>query len=173
MSRTATSMKDRMPGLAGTLALIGIFQVACTDSYQTGEDERAVRETLATFIQAFENGDLEVMEASFGESALTFPRAIMSGELQSPIRNSEYRRVRGIDPQMRMLIAGWHEGGSSAPFMSLEPKDLEVQMFTDAAVVSFHLEDGRALSRRTFVLAREEGSWKIIHLHASNVVSSE
>jgi hypothetical protein len=81
------SVKQGISTIAGTVALIGIFQVACTDSRQAIDDELAVRETLATFIRAF--------------------------------------------------------------------------------------EDGRALSRRTFVLAREEGSWKIVHLHASNVVSSE
>jgi len=57
--------------------------------------------------------------------------------------------------------------------MTLEPRDLEVQMFADAALVTFHLENGRSLSRRTFVLSKESGLWKIVHLHASNVVGSE
>jgi ketosteroid isomerase-like protein len=30
-----------------------------------------------------------------------------------------------------------------------------------------------ALSRRTFVLVYQDGSWKIVHLHASNVLGSD
>ena len=53
--------------------------------------------------------------------------------------------------------------------MELEPKDLEIVVFTDAALATFHLEGNNRVSRRTFVLAKREGLWKIVHLHASNV----
>ena len=142
-------------------------------SQQSDNDQLAVMAVLNTFVQAFENGDLQTMQSTFSDKATDFPRAIMSVNNDSPIDNSDYKRVRGLDPQMRMLIGIWDESGDEPPFMTLEPKDLEVQIFTDAALVSFHLEDGPSLSRRSFVFAKEESGWKIVHLHASNVVSSD
>jgi hypothetical protein len=163
----------RILALTSALIVISILQLACTDQVQPADEQQEVMATLTTFIQAFENGNLDVMEAAFADNAVTFPRAIMSNEVRSPIRTSDYRRVRGLDPQMRQLIARWREGSTDPPYMTLEPKDLEVQMFTDAALVTFHLENGKSLSRRTFVMSKERGFWKIVHLHASNVVGSE
>ena len=163
----------RIYAIVSALAVICITQVACTSSVQTADEEEDVKAALTTFVRAFENGDLDVMEASFAENSSTFPRAIMSNDVTSPIRASEYRRVKGLDPQMRQLIAGWREGAVSPPYMSLEPKDLEMLLFTDAALVTFHLERDESLSRRTFVLAKEQDEWKIVHLRASNVVGSE
>ena len=100
----------RIYAIVSALAVICITQVACTSSVQTADEEEDVKAALTTFVRAFENGDLDVMEASFAENSSTFPRAIMSNDVTSPIRASEYRRVKGLDPQMRQLIAGWREG---------------------------------------------------------------
>ena len=128
---------------------------------------------LTAFVRAFEDGDLEAMEAAFSEESTSFPRTSMSTEGTGPIEPTDYRRVSGMPPGMRALVARFQASPESPPYMNLDPKDLEVRVFTDAAVATFHLENGRSLSRRTFVLAREEGSWKIVHLHPSNVVGSE
>jgi len=45
---------------------------------------------------------------------------------------------------------------------------VRVEIAGDAALVTFQLR-GPVLSRRTFVLRRRGGTWRIIHLHASNV----
>jgi hypothetical protein len=37
------------------------------------------------------------------------------------------------------------------------------------AVCTFHLDDPDSLGRRTVVLQRRQGAWKIIHIHASTV----
>ena len=159
--------------VAAAAALVsGILMTACAERSHSPNDEHEIVSVLSEFIRAFENGDLERMETYFAEDALTFPRAIMSSDTESPIDSSEYRRVIGIDPQMKQLISRFSEAGAEPPYMELTPEDLEVQMFSNAAVVSFHLEDGASLSRRTFVLARREGQWRIVHLHASNVVGS-
>ena len=137
------------------------------------DEEAEVLAALTTFLRAFENGDLDAMEASFSDDASTFPRVVMSSETVTPIDTADYRRVTGLDPGMRELIASWQDSPAGPPYMTLAPKDLEIRVFTDAALVSFHLESGARLSRRTFVLGKEEGSWRIVHLHASNVVGSD
>ena len=67
----------------------------------------------------------------------------------------------------------WHASDEEPPYMLLDPLDLVIQLYGDAALATFHLIDGDALSRRSFVLAKRAGDWKIVPLHASNVISSE
>ncbi len=35
--------------------------------------------------------------------------------------------------------------------------------------MTFHIEDRNVLDRRTLVMKRESGEWKIAHIHASNL----
>ena len=113
------------------------------------------------------------MEASFSPDAVTFPRSIMSREYDGDIEISKYRRVRGIDPQMRELIESFKKSGRERPYLDIQPVDLEVQLFGHAALVTFHLVGGERLGRRTFVLALIDDAWKIVHLHASNVYGAQ
>ncbi len=137
-----------------------------------GASEQEVGAVLDGFLRAFENGDIESMEAAFAEDALTFPRSIMATDLDMDIDVRDYRRVTGIDPQMRALIDRLKAEGRTPPYLSLDPQDLDIRVYGDAAVATFHLTGAR-LGRRTFVLAKLDGEWKIVHLHASNVVGSE
>jgi len=48
--------------------------------------------------------------------------------------------------------------------------DLEAQRVGGVAIVTFHLDDRPGfINRRTLVLAKFAGEWKILHLHASEV----
>lgn len=42
----------------------------------------------------------------------------------------------------------------------------------DAAVITFEIVNPNITSRRTFVVRREGGEWRIVHLHGSNVRAS-
>ena len=54
--------------------------------------------------------------------------------------------------------------------MQLSPQDLKIQLLSEGvALVTFHLVEGTTLSRRTIILERSSGGWKIVHLHASNL----
>ncbi len=152
-------------------AACALFLILVSPQSQAAEGE--VLEALESFIAAFENGDIEAMESSFADSAVTFPRSIMANEHDQDIKISEYRRVRGIDPQMRELIDSLKKSGRERPYLDIEPADLEIQVFGDAALATFHLVGGERLGRRTFVLALIDDAWKIVHLHASNVYGSQ
>jgi ketosteroid isomerase-like protein len=151
-------------------AACALLLIAMSPQSQASEDE--VLEALESFIAAFENGDVEAMESSFANNAVTFPRSIMANDFDRDIDVSQYRRVRGIDPQMRELIDSLKASGRERPYLDIEPADLEVQVFGDAALATFHLEGDERLGRRTFVLALIDDAWKIVHLHASNVYGS-
>ncbi len=158
-----------MPGSSATGIAVActFFLILMSPQVRAAEDE--VLEALESFIAAFEDGDMETMEASFSRNAVTFPRSIMAHEYDGDIEVSKYRRVRGIDPQMRDLIDSLKKSGRERPYLDIKPVDLEIQIFGDAALVTFHLVGGERLGRRTFVLALIDDAWKIVHLHASNV----
>lgn len=159
-----------MPGYLVKQTLVTCALFLTLIGPQTRAAESDVLEALESFITAFENGDIETMEASFSPDAVTFPRSIMAHEYDGDIDVSKYRRVRGIDPQMRELIGSLEKSGRERPYLNIEPVDLDIQVFGDAALVTFHLAgDDERLGRRTFVLALIDGAWKIVHLHASNV----
>lgn len=51
----------------------------------------------------------------------------------------------------------------------LVPEDMTVTQSGDVAVVTFQIRNPAVVSRRTFVLRRDGASWRITHLHASNI----
>jgi ketosteroid isomerase-like protein len=58
--------------------------------------------------------------------------------------------------------------------MDIQPRDLEIQMIGDVAVVTFHLDDRPPMvNRRTLVLRKTSTGWKIAHLHASEVAMAD
>lgn len=159
--------------IISSLFTISLFQTACNSERQNIDEEKEVMAALDKFLRAFENGDFETMEASMTDDAYIFPRSIMSNDSLGPIDNANYRRIKGLDPQMKQVINGLRESRKQPPYMKLEPKELKITMLKEGAVVTFHLENGKSLSRRTLVLSKNDGTWKIVHLHPSNVVSSE
>ena len=159
--------------ITSALFTISIIQTSCNSTGQSIDEEKEVMAALDKFLRAFENGNFETMEASMTNDAYIFPRAIMSNDSLGPIENANYRRINGLDPQMKQVINSIRESGKQPPFMKLDPKDLKITMLKEAAIVTFHLENGKSLSRRTIVLSKNDDTWKIVHIHPSNVVSSE
>lgn len=132
--------------------------------------ETEVRDALERFIAAFERGDLDAMREAFAPDAVTFPRAIMGGNISDGVDPDDYRRVSGIDPNMVRLIERRKQRGDTPPYFDIRPRDLDIRLVGDMALATFHLVgDDARLGRRTFVLQRRDGQWKILHLHASNV----
>ena len=128
-------MRVRTLVLVGVVMLAVIWQAAGASQPVTGTSEQEVTAVLGDFLRAFESGDLEAMDAAFSE-ATVFPRAIMSGGVTEPIRREAYRRVRGLDPQMRAVVAEWRSSRPGPPYVTLEPRDLEVEVFSDAALAT-------------------------------------
>jgi hypothetical protein len=87
--------------IISALFTISIFQTACNSTVQNVDEKKEVMAALDRFLRAFENGDFETMEASMTNDAYIFPRAIMSNDITKPIENANYRRINGLDPQMK------------------------------------------------------------------------
>jgi hypothetical protein len=50
---------------------------------------------------------------------------------------------------------------------------LRVQTLGDVALITFQTTNPNVTSRRTFVLRRDGGRWRIVHLHGSNIRAAE
>jgi ketosteroid isomerase-like protein len=130
-----------------------------------GNAEAEVRKTLADFIQAFDNLDWDSFRASFADDATVFyPREFPYLAAGRQEFEQTFQRV------FERIRAGRTRG----PYMDIQPKGLKLQIAGDVAIATFHLDDRPGfLNRRTVVLQKQSSGWKIIHLHASEVVASQ
>ena len=123
--------------------------------------EAEVRDVLAKFVYAFDNLDWEAFRLAFEDNATVFyPRAFP----ERANGRAEFEKT------FKVVFQQIRGEKTAAPYMDIQPKDLKVQMFGDCAIATFHLDDRPGLlNRRTIVLTKTNGGWKIVHLHASEV----
>jgi ketosteroid isomerase-like protein len=123
--------------------------------------ELQVRETLARFVQAFDDLDWETFRLTFDDNATVFyPRAFPE---RANGRDEFEKTFKTVFEQIR-------SGKTAAPYMDIQPKEMRIQFFGNVAIATFHLDDRAGfLNRRTIVLNKGETGWKIVHLHASEV----
>ena len=110
-------------------------------------------QTVRDFLVPFSSGDRAAFMTFFADDATVF---LPEDDRFPP------GRVRGqgdIEKAFSVLAPPQPRGPGSV----IQPRDLEVQEFGSAAVVTFRLPRGR----RTLVLRREGVRWVIVHLHAS------
>jgi ketosteroid isomerase-like protein len=116
-----------------------------------------VEHTLNQFIKAFEKLNLEEMMGCFTEDATSF---FPVHHYPSKIVGKPQITARFEDVLRKINAAGVSR-------ISLPIRDLDVVMYGDTALATFHIMDND-LSRRTIVLRRIDNEWLIAHLHASN-----
>ena len=87
------------------------------------------------------------------------------------------RRASGrveFEQVFRQVFQEIRDGKTAPPFMDIQPKKIEIQRFGDTAIATFHLDDRAGfLNRRSIVLHGFPQGWKIVHLHASEVLLPE
>ena len=121
-----------------------------------------VPDLLTEFLDAFENLDVNRFLACWAKDATVFhPFPGM------PKRVAGWEEVSGtwtvVFDHMRATLPG-------PPYLDLRPIDLDVRTVgSSVAVATFHLELDQGVGRRTLVVQSQAGSWKVVHLHASNV----
>jgi ketosteroid isomerase-like protein len=129
-------------------------------------DRASIEAALTEFFDAFARLDWPRFRLCFLDDATVFfptidvRRATGRSEFE-PGWRAQFERLRAL-------------ATNGPPYVSLDPRDLHVQLLGDTAVVTFELppdpaRSGAGLGRRTVVLRRTPDGWKIAHLHASNV----
>lgn len=110
--------------------------------------------TVQEFLAALDKGDPGIALLFTEDATMFFPM------------NAQPLRLNGraeIAAAFASLFGPNYRGGMPPP------QDLRVQRSGDSAVVTFQTTNPNVTSRRTLVLRREGGRWRIAHLHGSNI----
>lgn len=125
------------------------------------KDSIAVMKSVGNFVAAFNNFNWTAFRESFTDDATIF----------YPYWD-QAKRIQGrqqIETAWLTIFPEFVDIKNSRK-LQISPKDIHLQLYQQNAIVTFHLGDGlNSLSRRTLLMIREKGSWKIAHLHASSV----
>lgn len=114
---------------------------------------------LDHFLTSFRTLNWEPFYACFSEEATAF----FPPSSKFPYRASDKEQLGGI---FRRVFEGARSRGST---LTIEPKEMKVQLMDGFAIVTFLLEDPGMLGRRTLVCVKTGEGWKILHLHASGI----
>jgi ketosteroid isomerase-like protein len=139
-------------------ARTSVFHRSSAPFLQAQADVRAV---IGGFLAAFGDRDFAVFMPYFSEDATVF---------FPPSAAAPSGRVRGRPSieQAFKAVFDRYPSRSAATRTPIAPQELLVQEFDSFAIVTFELGSGPARQRRTFVLRRIDGSWRIVHLHGSS-----
>lgn len=133
-------------------AAILLLSISCATAQRT-----APTETIDAFLAALDNADANVATLFTDDATVFFPMN------DRPLRANG--RAEIADAFGSLFALPGYQKGRGMP----KPEALRVQMFGDAALVTFQTTNPNVTSRRSFVLRREGGRWLIVHLHGSNV----
>lgn len=154
------------PSPAHALEVAGDTVEAVGDTAEAAGDTAEVLAAAEAFLIAFERLDWEPFHAAFAPSATAF---MPFGRAS---RYDDREEIAGFFRSFFQRVRAAREG---LPYLQIEPEDLRVHRWGDAAVVTFHLPGEEDLGRRTLVFRRDgpEARWRIVHLHASSLERGE
>lgn len=119
-----------------------------------------VKEVLHHFLDAFRNLDWSAFMDYFAdEASMFFPSTAKSARLA--------RGKKEIESLFRPFFDHLRSQRRSAPYIDIDPLDLEIRLFDELALIMFHLDDPGQYGRRTIIMRRSNRVWKIFHVHAS------
>lgn len=129
--------------------------------------EAGPEEVVRALTRAIDHFDLDGFMAGFAaEITMFYPIESLGPRVDgsAALKATQERVFGGL--AARFAEQGIHKG----PYFGLVPRDLRTQMLgEDASVVTWHVDRPTHLGRRTAVLARRDGVWRIVSYHASNV----
>lgn len=128
------------------------------------EDVMQIRSAAKGFLEAFDNLDRDRFRATWASNPTVFFPFDDTPERVDGKAAVEARFERFFD-EVRATRPG-------PPYLHLEPRDLRVEAYGEAALVTFMLDRSPVagsppIGRRTLLFVREAGAWKLAHLHAS------
>ena len=156
------SIRKLLPFFLASLSLAPatLAAQAATPAVPAGPQapDAPVRAAVAEFINALNALDGERLGRTFTDDVTVFfpgppfPAARISGRAT-------------VQSAFTQLFAALRQRGTSAA--NLSPAGLDVQLYGDIAIATFHLMGRQEVGRRTLVLRRIGGRWLIAHMHGS------
>jgi ketosteroid isomerase-like protein len=125
------------------------------------------RAAFDQFISAFNALDWDTFRRSFADQASLFnpdiPEAV------------SLHRLDGRDDILRSFRTVFdtaHVGSSGMRGPNIHPERVRLQLFAGTAIITFEFRRSEhSTGRRTIVFNRQQGSWLIVHIHASNITA--
>lgn len=115
-----------------------------------------VRETLDGFFRSVESRDLDRITPYFEEDAQMFsPLGTYPARLDG--RAAIMEQFKAISEALKQMPTP----------IRIDPQEMVVREFGDIALATFHLKLAGPLHRRSFILRKRDGRWRIAHIHAS------
>jgi ketosteroid isomerase-like protein len=128
--------------------LLLVPALACASARDAG-----VRTAMAGFMDALNDLDADRIATHFADDATAFFPVVKAERLDGKA---------AIVAVFRDYVA------ANTKKTNIVPEDLHVTQSGDIAIVTFNVHNPSAVSRRTFVWRRDAGTWRIVHMHASN-----
>jgi len=127
--------------------------------------ERSPEQAAQAFLRAFDRLEWEPFRSYFADDmTMFFPFA------QTPARVDGRAAVEKVFESFFRAKRQQLADAGAPMTQGLTARDMKVQMAgADAAVVTFHLGSETNPARRSLVLRRTAGEWKVIHWHASGI----
>ncbi len=139
-----------------------------------------IREDRLTFLGSVRKRWLQIGVLAGASACATSPPAIAppvgtKDEASEPTFFFPFddtpERVTGraaVDARFRRFFDQVRARGSGPPYLNLKPRELRVERYGDAGLVTFELGGpGGRMGRRTLLFVRENGAWRLSHLHAA------
>ena len=120
----------------------------------------AIARLLDSFMDALCTADIDRFQALFAPDATVF---FPLPALPLRLENKEQ-----VVKAFGAFFEAVRRGGSGPRYMNLVAQDVRIQHYGTLAVVTFHLKGPEMISRRTVVVHKQNASWLIVHVHASN-----
>ncbi len=150
------------PLVMAALAYALLAKTVMADQSSNPDDPAPIRVAAELFLRVFDNLEWEPFKASWAADPSVFFPFDDTPERVTGRAAVEERFHRFFD-ETRARTPG-------PPYLHLQPRELRVERHGDAGLVTFMLGgEGERIGRRTLLFVRENGAWKLAHLHASNV----
>ena len=138
------------------LALLAALALASTPVAPPSGPEAAA----AAFVEVFRAMDEARFDAFFApEVTMFFP--------DGPFPRERVNGREAVLSAFHSFFARVRERGRTR--LNIAPLDQLIQHHGDVAIVSFKLDSDGAVGRRSVILRRIGGAWRIVHFHASTI----
>jgi ketosteroid isomerase-like protein len=118
------------------------------------------------FIAAFNALDWETFRRCFADSASLF-----NPDIPDALSLHRMDGREDIERNFRAVFDASAAGTVNQGGPDIHPENVRLQQFGETALVTFEFKRSeRSIGRRTIVFNKLQGSWLIVHIHASNVV---
>jgi len=148
--------------------VIGLPTVARAQGELDEGPRHPAEEVVLGLVRAIDYFDLDAFVSSFSEEATVFyPITGMAERVEGQAALATRQKM-----VFESLRKQFKEAGKTAPpFFNLVATDMRVQVLGEGlAVVTYHVDRGTHLGRRTAVVQEQpDGMWRIVSFHSSNM----